>query len=71
MQVTSTSLNYKKEIWLELTSDKLQDIWQEVKKKKFLFYKLKLFIKEHLTTTDKTIKNNIDFINSLKILKNR
>ena len=40
-------------------------------KKCFYFYEFKLFIKERLTVTDKIIKNNIDFINNSKILKDK
>lgn len=42
-----------------------------MKKKYPYFWKFKLFVKEYLIGTDKAIENNIDLINSLRILKNR
>lgn len=64
-------LVHEDEIWPTPASDKLQDIWKEVKKKYPSFFKLKPFIKKYLTATDKGIRNSRDLIDNFGILKDR
>ncbi len=71
LQVTDAGLDHEDEIWPTPADDKLQDIWEEVKKKCPYFYELKPFIKERLTATDKAIKNSTDLIDSSGILRDR
>ncbi len=71
LQVTGAGLDHEDEIWPTLAEDKLQDIWEEVKKKCPYFYKLKPFVKESLTATDEAIGNDTDPIDSSGILRDR
>ncbi len=71
LQITGAGLDHEDEIWPTPASDKLRDIWEEVKKKSLYFYELKPFVQERLTVTDEAIGNNTDPIDNSGILRDR
>lgn len=71
LQVISTGLDHENEIWPIFAGDKLQNVWQEVKKKCSYLYEFKSFEKERLTATNEAIENGTGVIDSLGILKNK